>query len=387
MNKPGAIIIEGHVQGLSNTRALGSAGIPVYVVDKNNCIARYSKYCQKFFRCPDFILDEFALFLIKLAQEENLKNWVLIPSNDHAVYILAKHKLELERYYKLITPALDVIENIYDKSKLLTIAANCHLPIPVTQYYNRTDEVFKNANFFPVITKGKNGLSFYKAMKKKVFLANDQEELRIQLDLIDEKYAIQKCFTQELIPFNGENKTISFTAFCETGEIKTCWMGVKLREHPLRFGTATFAKSIYKKACYTQSVVLLKALNYTGVCEVEYLKDPRDGKYKLIEINARTWLWVELAKACGVDYAGMVYAYVNGIEIAYPKKYETGVCWINPLTDIFYVASAILKGQLKFGEYIRSVSEGRKVNAFFAKNDCKPGFAYFFNILKFLKNR
>ncbi|MBU0614247.1 hypothetical protein KJ766_03125, partial [Patescibacteria group bacterium] len=300
---------------------------------------------------------------------------------------LAKHKLELERYYKLITPALDVIENIYDKSKLLTIAANCHLPIPVTQYYNRTDEVFKNTNFFPVITKGKNGLSFYKAMGKKAFLANDQEELRIQLELIDEKYTIQKCFTQEFIPFNGENKTISFTAFCDTGEIKTCWMGVKLREHPLHFGTATFAKSIYEKACYTQSVVLLKALNYTGVCEVEYLKDPRDGKYKLIEINARTWLWVELAKACGVDYAGMVYAYVNGRKIAYPKKYETGVCWINPLTDIAYATKAILKGQLSSLTYMRSILYDKKVNDLFVKKDWKPGFAYLFNLFSYLKQR
>jgi D-aspartate ligase len=82
-NTSGAIIIEGHVQGLSNTRSLGEAGIPVFVVDKVNCLARYSRYCRKFFRCPDFIEDAFADFLIDLAEKENLKDWVLIPSNDH----------------------------------------------------------------------------------------------------------------------------------------------------------------------------------------------------------------------------------------------------------------------------------------------------------------
>jgi len=49
IQKPGAIIIEGHVQGLSNTHALGAAGIPVVVVDTANCIARYSRYCKGFF--------------------------------------------------------------------------------------------------------------------------------------------------------------------------------------------------------------------------------------------------------------------------------------------------------------------------------------------------
>ena len=43
-NNTGVIVIEGHVQGLSNTRSLGEKGIPVYVVDKDNCIARYSRY-------------------------------------------------------------------------------------------------------------------------------------------------------------------------------------------------------------------------------------------------------------------------------------------------------------------------------------------------------
>ncbi|MBN1183890.1 MAG: hypothetical protein JXB49_16475, partial [Bacteroidales bacterium] len=88
MNKslPGAIIIEGHVQGLSNARSLGEAGIPVYVVDKSDCVARYSKFCMKFFRSPDFQAEEFADFLIELGEQENLKGWLLLPSNDHAVY-------------------------------------------------------------------------------------------------------------------------------------------------------------------------------------------------------------------------------------------------------------------------------------------------------------
>ena len=49
----GAIVIEGHVQGLSNTRSLGELGIPVYVLDVSHCLAQYSKYCTKYFRCPN----------------------------------------------------------------------------------------------------------------------------------------------------------------------------------------------------------------------------------------------------------------------------------------------------------------------------------------------
>lgn len=383
----GAVIIEGHVQGLSNTRSLGEAGIPVFVVDKNKCIAQYSRYCKGFFKSPDFLQDEFVDFLIDLAEKEKIRGWVLIPSNDHAVYTISKHKSRLEQYYKVITPGLDIIEQIYDKLKLIETAGQVGVPVPATQnFITSNDKIIANLHF-PVITKGRNGLSFYKALRKKGFLAQDEIELRKQLMQIGEKYEIEKTFTQELIPFNGNNKTISFTAFCIRGEIKAHWTGVKLREHPLKFGTATFTKSILCPECHKQSIPLLRAINYTGVCEIEYLFDPRDKQYKLIEINARTWLWVGLAKACGVDYAKMIYYYVNDIAFTYPEEYLIGRFWINPVSDTIYAIQAIFKGQLTIPSYLRSVFSKSRDNALFAYEDWKPGFAYLLNVFHFIRKR
>src|SRR6056297_2604002 len=175
MNKPGAVIIEGHVQGLSNTRSLGEMGVPVYVVDKTNCIARYSKYCMKFFRCPDFIRDEFSDFLIDLAKKENIRDWVLIPSNDHAVYTISKHKEKLEKYYKVITPELDIIDLIYDKTKLINKGSEQSIPVPNTLTFDSVDEALASVKEFPVLIKGRNGLSFYKNIGKKAFVAKDKE--------------------------------------------------------------------------------------------------------------------------------------------------------------------------------------------------------------------
>ena len=386
-NKSGAVIIEGHVQGLSNTRSLGEAGIPVYVVDKTDCIAAKSIYCKKFFLCPDFQTDDFADFLIKLAKEEKLNGWVLIPSNDHAVYSIAKHMKILKEYYKVTTPELTIIDNIYDKVRLLDVAQQHNIPIPRTQVFQTTNDQIADNLQFPVITKGCRGLSFYKALRQKAFLANDEMELRRQLNFIAENHDIANSFTQELIPFDGHNKTVSFTTFCEAGEIKTFWMGVKLREHPLRFGTATFAKSVYVEECYEQSVLLLKALNYSGVCEVEYLFDPRDKKYKLIEINARTWLWVGLAKACGVDYAKLIYDYVNGNSIVWPQSYKQDIYWMNPFSDFVYSLFAIIQGKLSLSDYIAPLRNKNIVNALFIASDKKPGIMYLLNVFSFLKQR
>jgi predicted ATP-grasp superfamily ATP-dependent carboligase len=387
MNKPGAIIIEGHVQGLSNTRSLGEHNIPVYVIDKNKCIAQHSKYCKKFFKSPDFLKDEFANFLINIAEKEKLRDWVLIPSNDHAVYTISKHKKKLQQYFKVITPGLDIINKIYDKLQLIELGKKLNIPVPVTQSLKSTDEQLSEQLIFPVITKGRNGLSFYQSISKKALLADDEKQLRKQLKQIKNNYFIDGSFTQELIPFKGNNKTISFTAFCENGEIKAHWSGEKLREHPIQFGTATFTKSTYVKECHEQSIPLLRELKYTGVCEVEYLQDPRDGEYKLIEINPRTWLWVELAKACGVNYAKMIYNHVNGIPNHYPEIYDTGKYWINPFSDTVFALLAMVKGRLKISSYLSSLMNGKKVNALYNKDDKKPALAYLLNLFSFLRNR
>src|SRR6056297_168334 len=157
-SKPGAIIIEGHVQGLSNLRSLGEAGIPAFVVDKENCIAKYSQYCQKFFKSPDFIKDEFADFMMDLAKKENIRDWVLIPSNDHAVYTISKHKEKLEKYYKIITPELDIIDQIYDKPKLINKARRHTIPVPETLTFQSIGEALSRVNEYPVLIKGRNGL-------------------------------------------------------------------------------------------------------------------------------------------------------------------------------------------------------------------------------------
>ena len=120
---------------------------------------------------------------------------------------------------------------------------------------------------------------------------------------------------------------------------------------------------------------------------MEYLQDPRTGEYKLIEINPRTWLWVGLAKESGVDYAKMIYDYVNGIE---PQKYVADNVpryWINPFTDTVFSLIGILKGKLNPMHYLKSLTKRNKKSALFAKGDNKPGWAYLRNTLSFLNNR
>src|SRR5258708_22691107 len=43
-------------------------------------------------------------------------------------------------------------------------------------------------------------------------------------------------------------------------------------------------------------------MRYTGIVEVEFKRDLRDGKLKLLDINPRVWGWHSLCGPAGVDY-------------------------------------------------------------------------------------
>lgn len=66
-------------------------------------------------------------------------------------------------------------------------------------------------------------------------------------------------------------------------------MHKRMREYPITGGSSTAAESMYDPELRDLGLTLLKALDWHGVAMVEFKKDSRDGKYKLMEINPKFW--------------------------------------------------------------------------------------------------
>src|SRR5262249_55032605 len=118
---------------------------------------------------------------------------------------------------------------------------------------------------------------------------------------------------------------------------------------------------------------LLEAIDYYGLVEIEFKRDPRDGEYKLLDINARTWGFHSIGMAAGVDFPYLLYADQVGQRVT-PSRGKAGIGWLRLLADIPTALGEILHGRLGVRAYFSTIQRTR-VESVFSHEDPMPSVA------------
>ena len=69
-----------------------------------------------------------------------------------------------------------------------------------------------------------------------------------------------------------------------------------------------------------QGLALLRGLGSHGLAHVEVKRDPRDGLFKLVEVNSRLWQFHSLATASGVNFPLVAYLHLTGAQVEPPSN-------------------------------------------------------------------
>jgi len=143
------------------------------------------------------------------------------------------------------------------------------------------------------------------------------------------------------------------------------------RQHPSDFGRAsTFVETVDLPEIEEPSQRFLKAVDYYGLVELEYKRDPRDGRAKLLDVNARTWGYHSIGTAAGVDFPYLLYRDQLGERVDSCRA-RAGARWIRLSTDVPNAVKDVAKGQLRVGDYLRSL-RGVDVDAVWSVSDPLP---------------
>jgi predicted ATP-grasp superfamily ATP-dependent carboligase len=215
--------------------------------------------------------------------------------------------------------------------------------------------------------------NFFYATGAKAWRANTQEELQQFYDKAARQIKPEEILIQEIIPGDGREQ-FSYCAFFQHGKPYSTLTARRARQHPREFGRASsYVETVDLSVIEELSERFLKAINFHGLVEIEYKRDPRDGQYKLLDVNARPWGFHWIGSACGVDFPYLAFADQMGLSTEQTRA-PAGIGWLRLLTDVPTAISDFAHGSLSVGAYLRSLRATR-VDAVFSWKDPLPFLA------------
>jgi D-aspartate ligase len=373
-SKIGALVVGGDHPGLGIARSLGRKGIPVYILEDQQSISSFSKYATRVIRVKNLRDEQETVdSVLEVGREFGLQGWVLFPTRDETVAAISRHRARLADFYRVTTPDWETVKWAWDKTNTHILAKQLGIPAPETWNPRSLEELEALYPHLPLAIKPAVKENFFYATGKKAWRADTPEELKELFFQANRQIKPEEVMVQEIIPGNGDHQ-FSYCAFFRDGKVHSSLVARRNRQHPYEFGrAATYVESIELPAIEELSERFLKAIDYYGLVEVEFKQDPRDGKYKLLDVNARAWGFHSIGSPAGVDFPYMLYADQMG-EAVEPRRGKSGVGWLRLVTDIPTVVTSLVFGRLKLGAYLKSL-QNTQVESVFCREDPWPSVA------------
>jgi len=298
--RPAAIVVDvGWVNGLAAIRSLGRAGVPVIAVDhRESALGFRSRYAVPVVSPDPQDEDAFVAFLARLA--EQLEGLIpIFPTHDEPLNAIARGADRLGERFCYPFPPWEVLGRIQSKRAQLEAAERAGIAVPRWS----AESAAADELGYPVLVKPSSTEGFKRRFGRQAFRC----ETRAEVEAAFAEAAEYEPLIQELIP-GGDDELYTLGSYLDRdGEPLGLFCGRKLRQTPPGVGTCRVGEAVWVDEVVDQGLRFLRELGHVGLSQVEFKRDPRDGSYRLMEINPRLWQWHGLAAACGVDFPRIAY--------------------------------------------------------------------------------
>ncbi len=368
----GAVVTGADYRGLGIVRSLGRRGIPVCVLrEEGHFLGAASRYASRSLRWP--VGDGFRQldFLANLAVREGLKGWALFPTTDELVMLVARHHKSLAEHYRLTIPSWDALQWVCDKRLLHRLAQDLGINQPRSFFPRNRREIASLQCRFPVILKPVLRIGFNRFTKDKAWPVANRASLLARYEEACKLIGPDMIMVQEVVPGWGEAQ-FSYAALFKNGRPAASVVARRVRQFPMDYGRfSTYVETVDEPQVVEAAVRLLAQIDFTGIAEVEFKKDIRDGQYKLLDVNPRVWGWHTLGQRAGVDFPHLLWLLVKGEPLPEVRG-RAGERWMRFSADLPMAISEIFKGRLSIWEYLKSFRVPVE-SAIFAWDDPLPG--------------
>jgi D-aspartate ligase len=282
---------------LAAVRALGARGIPITVAGSEFLApARWSRYAQRFVRCPSpRNLDAFLAWLLAFGEKE--PGHFLYPASDDLAWLFASHAEELRKNFLLFEPPVQTLVRLLDKKRLHAACAEVGLDTMATWFPENVAEVEKVLPELPlplvikprtqVQLSTQNHGRFIEKREDVVaqytgWLARDVHHTELERDF----GAVASPMLQAFATGTAEG-IYSLSGFIHReGRLLGARAALKVLQRPRRVGVGLcFEDAPVELDLLERVVALCQRVGYFGVFEVEFIVD--GDTHRLIDFNPR----------------------------------------------------------------------------------------------------
>lgn len=363
------------INALGFERNLGKNRVEVYYVDEEKNEAAFSKYCAQFFTINRIQEANRRLknFLVKF-QKETSSSAVIFSGSDIFCLSLSYLKDQIFGDLHFVSPSKEIMETLVNKKKFYQSLDKHMIPHPKTYFPESLDDVekiSKNVDY-PIYIRPSISQIFVRRFHKKGFIAKSEEELiRYCALLMDSGIDFM---IQEIIPGPATNLFGICGYFNKNSNPVGLFAYRRLREWPHKFGTNSLVESVSlsdASSIKDLTVNYLRSIGHYGLMEAEFKKDPRDGVFKFLEVNARSWWQNSFPTKCGINLVFMAYLDAIGVKIRNQEEYKVGMKWIYFLTYVRSANKMLYNREISVLNWLSSL---RMINdyAYFSVDDPLP---------------
>ena len=369
----GAVVLGSDYKALGIVRSLGRHRIPVWVIRDEHALASLSRYTRRSVAWPDTDEAGRVAFLLELGRSHKLDGWALFPTDDETAALLSRNRHALCERFRSTVTGWDVMRWAYDKRLTYRLAAGLNVDHPRTVYPRTRGDVLSYDGGYPAILKPAARPEMNSFTASKAWRVDDPEMLVARYDEAAALLDPSLIMIQELIPGHGDGQ-LSYAALCRNGEPLASVTARRIRQWPMDFGRAsTYVETIDAPEVEAIARRVLGALRFDGIVEIEFKRDARDGRLKLLDINPRAWGWHTLGARAGIDFPYLLWRLLEGARFR-GLRGRPGVRWIRMLTDLPTALSEMRAKRLSPLAYLSSL-RGPIEFAILAPDDPLPALA------------
>ncbi|MGH8583903.1 MAG: hypothetical protein ACREWG_14205 [Gammaproteobacteria bacterium] len=271
-------------------RSLGSLGVRVYGVHADQDSHAFpSRYCLgKFVReLVEERPQDYLEFVTAIGKQLGGRA-LLIPTSDALSEFVAEYAGELSEQFVFPRNSAQLVKDLSSKERMYQLANAHGVPTARTEFPRSLEDVYRYADSitFPLMLKGIFGDRLFTKTGKKMVIVHSHDELIDKYRLLEDPEQ-PNLMIQEYIPGDDDQIYIFNGYFNEQSECLAGFTGHKIRQFPIHTGCATLGICKANQEVADITTQFMKALGYRGVLDIGYRWDPRDRKYKVLDINPR----------------------------------------------------------------------------------------------------